>query len=367
VNTGKEMWRCFTIPAPGEPGSETWPKGDEWKTGGGPTWVSGNYDPSTNLLYWGVGNGGPWMGELRPGDNLYTSSTIAIDAASGKMVGYHQYDPNESFDWDEVSPPLLIDFNRYGRTVKGLVDIARDGYMFFLERTSSGPISFVDAKAYVLQTVFKGVDPKTGRIEYNEDRKPGVGKRADFCPMYLGGKNWQFTAFNPKTRMIYIPTSANLCTSMTGQKPEYRAGSTYTGGRNELFIAPGADHIGETQAWNVDTGEKVWSYNFTHSSNWGSLLATASGLVFGGGTADRMFRAFDASTGKLLWQMPTSSGVMGQPSTFTVDGKQYIAVMAGWGGDARGVQARLERLRPEEFPEVPDGGSIWVYTLPTEQ
>src|SRR2546422_292385 len=102
--TGEHLRQAFTIPAPGEPGSETWPKGDEWKTGGGPTWVSGNYDPGTNLLYWGVGNGGPWMGDLRPGDNLYTSSTIAIDAASGKIVGYHQYDPNESFDWDEVSP-----------------------------------------------------------------------------------------------------------------------------------------------------------------------------------------------------------------------------------------------------------------------
>jgi alcohol dehydrogenase (cytochrome c) len=107
----------------------------------------------------------------------------------------------------------------------------------------------------------------------------------------------------------------------------------------------------------------VWSYNFPYSSNWGSLLTTASGLVFGGGTADRMFRALDASTGRLLWQMPTSSGVMGQPSTFMVDGKQYVAVMTGWGGDARGVQARLERLHPGEFPEVPEGGSIWVFTL----
>ena len=118
LNTGKQVWRCFTIPAPGEPGSETWPNGDEWKTGGGPTWVSGNYDPNTNLLYWGVGNGGPWMGELRPGDNLYTSSSIAINAATAKIVGYHQYDPNESFDWDEVSPPLLIDFKRNGKRLR---------------------------------------------------------------------------------------------------------------------------------------------------------------------------------------------------------------------------------------------------------
>jgi alcohol dehydrogenase (cytochrome c) len=367
IDTGKEAWRCFTIPAPGEPGSETWPKGDEWKTGGGPTWVTGNYDPATNLLYWGVGNGGPWMGDLRPGDNLYTSSTIAIDAATGRIAGYHQYDPNESFDWDEVSPPLLIDYKRNGKTITGLIDVARDGYMFYLERTPSGPINFVDANPYVLQTVFKGVDPKTGRIEYNDEHKPGVGKSASFCPMRLGAKNWQYAAFNPKTRMIYVPTSANICSTMIGSKPDYRAGSTYTGGRSEQFIAPGADHVGETQAWSVDTGEKAWSYNFPYSANWGSLLTTGSGLVFGGGTADRMFRALDASTGKLLWEAPTSSGVMGQPVTFMVNGKQYVAVMSGWGGDARGVQAGLNRIRPGDFPEVPDGGSIWVYTLPTEQ
>ena len=367
AETGKEAWRAFTIPGPGEPGHETWPAGgEEWKTGGGPTWVTGNYDPATNLLYWGVGNGGPWMGDLRPGDNLYVSSTIAIDAATGKIVGHFQYNPNESFDWDEVSPPLLIDYTRNGKTISGLVNVSRSGYIFNLERTK-GPIKFVDAQPYVLQTAFKSVDPRTGRVEYDLERKPAVGKTVEFCPMYLGAKNWQPAGFNPRTRLIYIPTSANLCTRMTGLKPEYVAGRTYTGGRNELLITPGADHIGETAAWDVDTGKKVWSYNFAKSTNWGGILTTAGGLVFGGGTADRMFRALDASTGKLLWEIPTNSGVMGQPATFMVDGKQYIAVMSGWGGDARGVQARLNRIRPGEFPEVPDGGAIWVFTLPTSR
>jgi len=366
VDTGDEVWRTFTIPGPGEPGHETWPDGDEWKTGGGPTWVSGNYDPETNLLYWGVGNGGPWMGDLRPGDNLYISSTIAIDASSGKIVGHYQYNPNESFDWDEVSPPLLIDYTRNGKTITGLVNAARDGYLFFLERTK-GSIRFVDARPYVLQTAFKGVDPQTGRVEYDPEHKPAAGKSVDICPMWVGAKNWQPAAFDPRTRLIYIPTSANLCSTMTGTKPAYEAGKVYTGGRNILFIAPGADHIGETAAWNVDTGKKVWSYDFAKSTNWGGLLTTAGGLVFGGGTADRLFRALDAATGQLLWQMPTNSGVMGQPSTFMVDGKQYIAVMSGWGGDARGVQAQLNRIRPGEFPEVPDGGAIWVFTLPEDR
>ena len=136
-DTGKELWRTYTVPAPGEPGSESWPKGgDQWKTGGGSVWVTANYDPETNLAYWGTGNGGPWMGDQRPGDNLYTSSTIAIDVATGKIKGHFQYTPNESFDWDEVSPPILVDFQRNGRTIKGLVDVARDGYMRVAYRRS---------------------------------------------------------------------------------------------------------------------------------------------------------------------------------------------------------------------------------------
>jgi alcohol dehydrogenase (cytochrome c) len=126
--TGKELWRTYTVPAPGEPGSETWPKGDEWKTGGAPVWVTGNYDPETNLAYFGTGNGGPTIGDNRPGDNLYTASTIALNVATGAIKGYFQYHPNDSWDYDEVSPPVLIDYQRNGRTIKGLVDVARDGY-----------------------------------------------------------------------------------------------------------------------------------------------------------------------------------------------------------------------------------------------
>ena len=130
---GNELWRAYMIPAPGEPGSETWPKGGEqWKTGGASVWVTGNYDPETNIAYWGTGNGGPWMGDQRPGDNLYVASTVAINVATGKIVGHFQYNPNESFDWDEVSPPLLIDFRRGGQTVRGLINASRSGYLWFL-------------------------------------------------------------------------------------------------------------------------------------------------------------------------------------------------------------------------------------------
>ena len=157
VDTGKLAWKTFTVPAPGERGSETWPKGDQWKTGGGSVWVTGNYDPDTNLAFWGTGNGGPWMGDQRPGDNLFTSSTIALDVATGEIKGHFQYHPNDSWDWDEVSPPILVDYTRGGKTIKGLIDVARDGYLWFLERTA-GAINFVDGTPYVKQNVFRGLD-----------------------------------------------------------------------------------------------------------------------------------------------------------------------------------------------------------------
>src|SRR5687768_2323947 len=160
--TGKEIWRAYTVPEPGQPGSETWPKGDQWKTGGASVWVTGNYDPQTNLAFFGTGNGGPWMGDRRPGDNLYTSSTVAFDVMTGRIKGYFQYHPNDSWDWDEVSPPILVDYQRNGRTVKGLINVARNGYLWFLERTEDR-IHFVEGKPYVRQNVFRSLDPKSGR------------------------------------------------------------------------------------------------------------------------------------------------------------------------------------------------------------
>ena len=360
--TGKELWRQYTVPAPGEPGSETWPHGDQWKTGGGPVWVTGNYDPETNLAFWGTGNGGPWMGDQRPGDNLFVASTLAIDVATGRIKGYHQYNPNESWDWDEVSPPLLVDYKRGARMINGLIDVGRDGYLWFLERTG-GAINFIDGQPFVKQNVFKSIDPQTGKPEVDPAHKPATGKDVDFCPSQWGGKNWPPAAFSPQTRMLYIPANENLCVTFTAKEIEYSAGHPFTGTTNKLGIVPGADHIGEVQAWDVDTGKRVWTHTYAKSPNWGPMLATAGGLVFSGGTNDRMFHAFDASTGQLLWEFPTNSGVIGQPSSFTVDGKQYIAVQSGWGIDSRGMQARLNTLFPGEYPEVPEGGAIWVFAV----
>ncbi len=362
IENGRERWKTYMVPAPGEPGSETWPKGDQWKTGGGSIWVTGNYDPETNLAFWGTGNGGPWMGDQRPGDNLYTSATVAIDVATGAIKGHFQYHPNDSWDWDEVSPPILVDYRRNGRTVKGLVDVARNGYLWFLERTN-GRINFVEGKPYVKHDVFTSLDPKSGRPNVDPARQPGTNKRAEFCPSHWGGKNWPPIAYSPDTRMIYIPANENLCSSMIGKPVSYVAGKSFTGAANNLLIAPGADHIGEVQAWNVDTGARVWTHNFPGSTNWGPMLATGGGLVFSGGTHDRMFRAFDAATGKVLWQTQTQSGVIGQPSSFMVDGTQYIAVQSGWGIDARSMQRRLEGIKRGEFPDVPEGGQVWVFAV----
>ena len=362
AETGKELWRTFMVPAPGEPGSETWPKGDQWKTGGASVWVTGNYDPTTNLAFFGTGNGGPWMGDRRPGDNLYVASTVAIDVATGQIKGHMQYSPNESWDWDEVSPPILVDFQRNGRTIKGLINVARNGYLYFLERTA-GKINFMDGGPFVRQNVFRSLDPKTGRPDVDPDKKPGTDKLADFCPSLWGGKNWPPIAFNPKTRMIYIPANENLCATFIGREIEYVPGRSYTGATVTMYHYPGSKHIGEVQAWNVDTGKRVWTHTFAKSANWGPILTTGGGLVFSGGTNDRMFRAFDAKNGKLLWEHPTNSGIIGIPMSYSLDGKQYVAVQSGFGIDARGMQGRLNRLYPGEYPEVPEGGAVWVFAV----
>jgi alcohol dehydrogenase (cytochrome c) len=363
AETGKELWKTYTVPAPGDPGSETWPTGgDHYKRGGGSIWITGTYDPETNLTYWGTGNAAPWFGDQRPGDNLYTSSVIALDVNTGAIKGHFQYHPNDSWDWDEVSPPIILDYQRDGRTVKGLIDVSRSGYIWDLER-SAGKINFVAGRPYVRQNVFKSLDPKTGRPDVDEERKPGTGKTAQFCPSLWGGKDWPPVAFSPNTRLIYIPANDNLCHELTGETPKYVVGERYMGvAKNVMMMVDGADHIGELQAWNVDSGKKVWTTNLP-SFNWGPVLATGGDVLFAGGTNDRLFRAFDAKTGKILWEFPTISGVAAVPVSFQVDGKQYIAVQSGWGVDPAKMQARMNLLFPGKYPELPQGGAVYVFAV----
>jgi alcohol dehydrogenase (cytochrome c) len=362
AETGKEAWRTYTIPEPGQPGSETWPQGDEWKTGGGSIWVPGTYDAETRIAYWGTGNGGPWMGDRRPGDNLYTSSVVALDVNTGAIKGYFQYHQNDSWDWDEVSPPIILDYQHDGRTIKGLIDVARDGYLWRLER-GADKIGFVAADAFVNHNVFKGVEAGTGRPIVDPAHKPRTGATVSFCPSAWGGKDWPPVAYSPRTRLLYIPANNNLCSELTTEVPKYVPGERYTGStKNVLQMIAGADHIGELQAWDLDTGKRAWVTKLP-SQNWGPVLATGGDLLFSGGTNDRMFRAYDAKSGEVLWQFPTLSGINGVPVSFAVDGRQYIAVQSGWGVDAARMQRGLNLLFPGQYPEVPQGGAIYVFAV----
>lgn len=363
ATNGESAWKTFLVPGPGEPGHDTW-TGDSWKRGGISVWITGSYDPDTKLSYWGTGNPGPWVADQRGGDNLYANSLVAIDVSNGVIESHHQYHWNDAWDWDEVSSPLLIDIERDGKKIKSLIHAGRNGYLWTLARLGK-EIGFVDAQPFVRQNVFSGIDPKTGRPAYHEDKIAGTGKRADFCPSVWGGKDWPPEAYSPKSGLLYIPANENLCSGLKGEPAVYRPGELYLGMPfSSIEVYPhdeAIDHIGELQAWDIQRGEKVWSVNFK-SHNWGPVLATAGDLIFFGGTNDRIFRALDATSGKLLWQQRTNSGVVGVPTSYEVDGKQYVAVMAGWGVDAQRKQNFLDKAFGTKT-HVPQGGVIWVFGL----
>lgn len=374
AETGKEVWKTYTIPGPGEPGHDTW-KGESWKTGGGSVWMQPNYDIESNLLFLGTGNGGPWMPDTRPGDNLYTTSVIAVDLDSGEIKGHHQYHWNDAWDWDEVSAPILMPIERDGQKVNGLVHAGRNGYIWSMERTQEGPINFIKADKYVIQNAFESVDPETGRPTYNEANTPGTNKTATFCPSLWGGKDWPPEAYSPDTGLLYIPAHENLCSELGGVPIEEReSGELYIGIPIDVILSSLRFHesvdtskpvpIGQLQAWDMNKGEKVWEHNFNDTPFWGPLLSTGGDLIFTGGTNDRKFRAFNASTGEVLWEYPTNSGVTAAPSSFEIDGVQYIAVQSGWGVDAQRMQGLLKDMLPEgRVHDVPQGGVIWVFAL----
>jgi alcohol dehydrogenase (cytochrome c) len=369
AKTGNPLWRTYTIPEPGQPGSETW-RGEDWKTGGGSVWIQGTYDPDLNLAFWGVGNAAPWAGDFHPGDNLYTTSVIAVDPDTGAIKAHHQYHWNDSWDWDEVTPPMLIDVQRAGKTIKGLVHPGRNGYLWVLER-GKDKIGFVDAKPYVKQNAFSKIDPKTGRPDYVPEHTPVKGKLIEFCPSLWGGKDWPPAAYSPKTNLVYIPSNDNHCGSLKSKPVEPMVAGELKLGVEipdiKLIVPPGTKTIGDLQAWDVNKGERVWSQKF-ESHSFGPVLATGGGLVFQGGTNDRYFRAFDAATGKLLWQYRTNSGVTAVPMSYSVDGVQYVAVQSGWGVDAERMQGSLiaagyQAKGYDKDVPVPQGGVLWVFAV----
>ncbi len=368
ADTGKPAWKTYTIPEPGQPGSETWQKADTWKTGGGSTWMTGTYDAASDIIYWGTGNGSPWFGDQRPGDNLYTSSTIALDPETGKIKGHFQYHPNDSWDWDEMNAPMILDYKNHGTDTKGLLKPARNGYLYWLDRKSDGSITYANAIPYVKQNVFKSIDPESGRPLVDETHKPGTGKEAAFCPSLWGGKDWPYEAYNPKLGVVYIPSNDNHCGHLTGAVEKRVPGQWWTGVSIPdigFTIDKDAGFFGEIQAFNVNDEKPVWTQKYKTSMMWGSLLTTAGDLVFGGGTNDRFFRAYDAKTGDQLWQFRASSAIIAPPSTYEVNGVQYVAVQSGWGIDAKGQQGLIDKILGSNT-DVPEGGTIWVFAMPKQ-
>ncbi len=369
AETGKLAWTRYSVPAPGEPGSETWPQTgewkDAWKNGGGTMWMPGNYDVKNDVIYWGVGNGAPWLGDQRPGDNLYLASVLALNPATGAINSHFQYHWNDSWDWAGMNAPTLVDFDRNGKKVSGLISAQRNGRLYWLDRDAKGKITYNKSEAYVHNNVFTKIDPKTGRPTYNEDAKPATGKTRTYCPSLWGGKDYPYEAYNPDTGMLYIPYNDNHCLTLTGMIQPRIPGQWSAGvdiNRLDLSVKEGFDHIGGIQAWDINTGKEVWREKYAKSWNWGSILTTAGGVLFAGGTNDKMFRAYDAKSGKLLWEFPTPSGIISPPSTFSIDGKQYVAVVSGWGVDAQWIQGKMHKLAGWD-EKVPEGGSVWVFAL----
>jgi len=362
ADSGKQAWRTYTVPSPEEPGGDTW-KSDAWKTGGGSVWITGNYDPKRNLAYWGVGNAAPWPGDLHPGDDLYTSSTIALNPDTGEIKGYHQYHWNDSWDWDEIRPPVLINMQHNGQTIDALVHPARDGYLWTLQQTDNS-IKFISGQPFVYQNAFKSLDPQTGRPTYDPEHKPVSGKEVSFCPSLWGGLDWPSESYSDQTQLLYIPANDNMCGQMLGEKKQLLVGQLWLGADpDSLKLLPRGDHIGELQAWDPATGKRVWTYPFP-SQLFASVLSTAGGLVFVGGTNDRMFRAFDAKTGELLWQQKTNSGIIGMPVAYQVGDTEYVAIQSGWGVDAQRIQDSLAKTSMKLDPNaVPQGGVVWVFAL----
>lgn len=350
AETGKRVWRFYTIPGPGEPGNETW-GGDSWQYGGGSTWLPGTYDPETNLIYWGIGNPAPFFyGDVRPGDNLYTTSLVALDADTGKLKWYFQHIPHDVWDFDSMNEPILVNTTIGGKAVKAVVQVHKNGYVYALDRVTGKPLY---ATQYVKKINWtKGL---TTDFKPIPDVVP-TPEGATIWPSLVGGKNWNHAAYNPKLGLIFIPGMDAPMIAIS-QKQEPKKGLFYLGG--EYKMLPGDGPAGFVSAIDAKTGKTVWR-NDTKYPQMSSVLATAGDLVFYG-DPDGTFVALDARTGKELWSINTGAGHRASPISYLVDGKQYIAVPSGWGGGT--AMADL----PSAWPEMKNftkGDAIVVFGLP---
>ncbi|CAJ0775995.1 Quinoprotein alcohol dehydrogenase (cytochrome c) [Ralstonia condita] len=335
----------------------SWP-GETWKTGGASTWLGGTYDPQTNLVYFGTGNPGPWNSHIRKGDNLYSSSTLALDPDTGKIVWHYQNTPNDGWDFDGVNE--FITFDMDGKRVGGKAD--RNGF-FYVNDAKTGKL--LNAFPFVKVNWATSIDLKTGRPNYAPDHRPGdptaatgedkKGKSVFAEPGFLGGKNQMPMAYSPQTGLFYVPSN-EWGMDIWNEPVSYKKGAAYLGAG--FTIKPlNEDYIGALRAVNPKTGKIEWEIK-NYAPLWGGVMTTAGGLVFWG-TPEGFLKAADAKTGKELWKFQTGSGIVAPPVTWEDGGEQYVAVVSGWGGAVPlwggEVAKRVNFLE--------QGGSVWVFKL----
>ena len=340
--------------------NKSWP-GDLWKTGGAATWLGGTYDAETNTLFFGTGNPAPWNSHLRPGDNLYSSSILAIDPDSGKIKWHYQYTPHDGWDFDGVNEFVSFDLKQAdGKVVKAGGHADRNGFFYVIDRDNG---KLINATPFVNQTTWASkIDLATGRPVYNDDNRPGSpsetekGKSVFSAPSFLGGKNWMPMAYNPNTDLFYIPSN-EWGMDIWNEPISYKKGAAYLGAG--FTIKPlNEDYIGALRAMDPKTGKIVWEAK-NKAPLWGGVLTTAGNLVFTG-TPEGYLKAFDAKTGQELWKFQTGSGVVGCPITWEQDGEQFVAVPSGWGGAVPLWGGEVAK----SVKHLNQGGSLWVFKLP---
>lgn len=351
ARTGEREWRFWTIPGPGEPGHETW--GGElptWMTGGGPTWVTGSYDPELDLLYWTVGNPGPdFNGEVRPGDNLYTDAVVALDPDTGELRWHFQWTPHDVWDYDGVNEVILADLTIDGRPVKALIHADKNAHFYVLDRTDG---SFIQARPFARQTWAKRLDPQTGRPVIDSTAVL-TSALEPLCPGPAGAKEWNHMAYSPETGLAYIPVIENCAVFRAGQA-FYRKGLPFWGSvADPAALGPGESH-GALLAFDPETLEPAWRID-TQWPVMSGVLTTAGGLVFWG-EADGKLHATDARTGEDVWTHEAPMGMHAPPMTYAVDGTQYVAFPVGWGGWINGFAPGLRH--------ADSGHLMLVYRLP---
>ena len=343
IDSGEHQWRCYTVPKPGEPGSETWPAdGEAWARGGANCWLTGTYDPELNLLYVGTGNPAPdFDGEVRPGDNLYTDSLVAVDPDVGEIRWHYQYNPHDVWDYDSISEHILFELE--GRKV--LAHFDKNGYGFILDRTDGQLIRvfpFVDRITWGEITPDGKVTPKM----FPEKE----GEPVHFWPGPAGGKEWTHAAYSPDTGLLYVPVQEVGATA-TRRRREFKEGIPYWGAGVAVDIE---DAYGSVSAFDPATGQEAWRWR-NETPICASVLATGGGLVFAGEPTGE-FNALNARTGEQLWQFQCGSGHHSSPTTYSVGGRQYIAVPSGWGG-------WIEGFNPGMLG-APHGAALFVFALP---